>query len=158
MRLSLCIAAVMFGVLGCEPNVGSPCDPNEEKVLERVRVRAGTNDLVRDVSLDSCDQALCASTDGSRPYCTIQCESDLECAAAGEGFSCQAIVSFGALACVDFTPADQCDADGNGDGFPCDCLDENGQPSTLVKKYCAASPATIAARDEEYGRPPFVAP
>lgn len=127
-------------------------------MLERVQVQPGLNDLVRDVGLESCDQALCASTNASRPYCTKQCEADSECAEAGEGFTCQAIVSFGELACIDFTPVDACDADGNGDGFPCDCVDENGQPSTLVKKYCAASPETIAARDEEFGRPAFVLP
>jgi hypothetical protein len=151
-------AAGVLLSLGCEPEIGAPCDPVLEKVLDRVQVQAGTNDLVRDVALDSCSAALCASTDGSRPYCTKQCEADVECAEAGEGFTCQAIVSFGELACVDFTPVDACDADGNGDGFPCDCIDADGQPSALVKKYCAASAATIDARDAEFGREKFVAP
>ncbi len=144
--------------MGCEPNLGSPCDPNGDKVLERVQVQAGFNDLVRDVGLASCDQALCASVDGGRPFCTKQCESDIECAEAGDGFSCQEVVSFGLLACVDFTPDDQCDADGNGDGLPCDCMDENGEPSSNLKRYCSAPPDVIAARDAEFGRQPFVAP
>lgn len=158
MHLKLCVVGVFLGLLGCEPNVGAPCDPDQAKVLQRVKVQPGTNDLVRDVFLDSCNQALCASTNGSRPYCTKQCEADSECAEAGEGFTCQAIVNFGLLACIDFTPAELCDADGNGDGYPCDCADENGQPSSLPKKYCAAAPETIAARDDEFGRPVFVAP
>jgi hypothetical protein len=158
MRLSPYIAALALGVLGCEPNLGSPCDPDEAKVLGRMQVEPGKTDLVLDVAFDGCDIPLCASTNGSRPYCTKQCEADVECAEGGAGFTCQAIVSFGALACVDYTPLDQCDADGNGDGFPCDCIDENGAPSRLVKKYCAASPETIAARDEEYDRPPFAPP
>lgn len=142
----------------CEPEIGSPCDPNQDKVLARVKVQPGTNDLVLDVALDSCSAALCASTDGSRPYCTKQCEADVECAEAGEGFSCQAIVAFGELACVDFTPAEACDADGNGDGYPCDCVTVDGEPSALVKKYCSAAAATIDARDAEFGRTKFVVP
>ena len=158
MRFWVCAAVVGLVVLGCEPNVGSPCDPDEAKVLERMQIEPGKTDLVLDVAFDGCDQPLCASTNGSRPYCTKQCEADVECAEAGAGFTCQAIVSFGALACVDYIPLDQCDADGTGDGLPCDCVDESGAPSQLVKKYCAASPATIAARDEAYGRPAFVPP
>ncbi len=155
--LTLSLVPAVWAV-GCEPNLGSPCDPNEAEVLEKVKVQAGTNDLVRDVGLDSCDQALCASVDGGRPFCTKQCEADVECAEAGDGFTCQEVVSFGELACIDFTPDDLCDADGNGDGFPCDCIDENGEPSSKPKKYCSAPPAVIAARDEEFGRPVFVAP
>ncbi len=160
---SILLPVAMLGVmliLACEPELGSPCDPFQVKVLARVKVQAGTNDLVRDVALDSdsCSAALCASTDGSRPYCTKQCEGDAECAEAGEGFSCQAIVAFGELACVDFTPADACDADGNGDGYPCDCVTVDGEPSVLVKKYCAAAATTIDARDAEYGRAKFVVP
>jgi hypothetical protein len=156
VRLALAVTscAVVLST-GCEPEIGLPCDSNQKEVLGKVQVKAGINDLVRDVSFDNCSQALCASVDGGRPYCTKECEADIECAEAGPGFTCQQVVTFGALACTDFTPADLCDADGNGDGFPCDCLDAEGQPSTRVKKYCSAAPGTLAARDEEFGRAPF---
>ncbi len=153
MRVAL--FALLVAAAGCEPEIGQPCDPNEAEVLDKVKIADGSgSDLVRDVSFDTCSTALCASTDGSRPYCTKQCESDIECAEAGDGFSCQQIVQFGILACQDFTPADECD----DDGFPCDCLDADGQPSDQPLKYCAASPAVIDARDVEFGRPKFKAP
>ncbi len=156
MRLSLILVAVLCGFgVGCEPELGGLCDPAENKVLDRVKVLAGTNDLVRDVAFDNCQEALCTSTQGSRPYCTKACEADIECAEAGDGFTCQQIVQFGELACIDYTPADECAPDGSP---PCDCITASGEPSTTVKKYCSASPATIAARDAEYGRPVFVAP
>jgi hypothetical protein len=140
---------------GCEAEVGLPCDPNTAEVLRKVEVEPGKNDLVRDVSFDNCSQALCASIDGGRPFCTKECENDLECAEAGEGFVCSDIVAFGQLGCFDFTPAEECDADGDGNGFPCDCFDAEGIPSRQLRKYCAAPPAVLAARDEEFGRPPF---
>ncbi|HEY1100771.1 MAG TPA: hypothetical protein VGF99_17660 [Myxococcota bacterium] len=156
MRLSLSLVAVVCALgMGCEPELGGICDPDENKVLTRVRVAAGINDLVRDVAFDNCDEALCASIDGSRPFCTKSCETDLECAEAGEGFVCQQIVQFGELACLDYTPPDQCPADGTP---PSDCITADGSPSTNVLKYCSASPSAIAARDELYGREPFVAP
>lgn len=157
LRSSLFVLLAAASVIGagCEPEVGGICDPEEAKVLDRVKVLVGTNDLVRDVAFDNCTEALCTSTQGSRPYCTKSCESDLECAEAGEGFTCQQIVQFGELACFDYTPVNECAADGSP---PCDCITETGEPSTAVRKYCAASPETIAARDAEYGRPVFVAP
>lgn len=138
----------------CEPEIGQPCDPNTDEVLSKVKVAPGTNDLVKDVSFNICSTALCASIDGSRPFCTKQCESDVECAEAGEGFTCQVVVDFGALACQDFTPAEECAEDGSP---PCDCITVDG-PSQLPLKYCAASAETIAARDAQYGRPVFEAP
>ena len=156
MRLVLlALVAIVAAASACEPEIGLPCDPDEAKVLDSVRVGVGTNDLVKDVAFDTCSTALCTSTDGSRPYCTKQCEADIECAEAGEGFTCQQIVEFGVLACQDFTPINECDPDG---GFPCDCINADGEPSDQPLKYCAASAATIAARDVEFGRPKFVAP
>ncbi|MDP2344892.1 MAG: hypothetical protein Q8O67_28360 [Deltaproteobacteria bacterium] len=156
MRLTLlALGATLVIAVGCEPEIGLPCDPDQDKVLERVKVGAGTNDLVKDVAFDTCSTALCTSTDGSRPYCTKQCEADIECAEAGAGFTCQQVVDFGVLACQDFTPLDECPDDGS---FPCDCINADGQPSEKPLKYCAASPAVIDARDVEFGRPPFVAP
>ena len=146
---------VLLVVAACESEIGLPCDANTKEVLSKVDVKSGKNDLVRDVSFDNCSQALCASVDGGRPFCTKECEADSECAEAGAGFTCQAIVNFGQLACVDYTPVDACDADGDGNGYPCDCFDADGVPSKKLRKYCAASPATLAARDEEYGRAPF---
>jgi hypothetical protein len=153
--VALLASATMFLVVGCESEIGLPCDANTKEVLSKVDVKAGKNDLVRDVSFDNCSQALCASVDGGRPFCTKECEADSECAEAGPGFSCQAIVSFGKLACVDYTPVDQCDADGDGNGYPCDCFDADGEPSKKLKKYCTAAPETLAARDEDAGRAPF---
>lgn len=154
--LSVVGVVVALGALvACEPEIGQPCDPNTDEVLSKVKVGAGTNDLVKDVSFNTCSTALCTSTDGSRPYCTKQCESDVECAEAGEGFTCQQVVTFGALACQDFVPLDQCAEDGTP---PCDCIGEDGESSKLPLLYCAASPATIDARDAEFGRPKFEAP
>ena len=149
------LLATLVVVSACESEVGLPCDPNTKEVLAKVEVKAGKNDLVRDVSFDNCSQALCTSIDGGRPFCTKECEADSECAEAGEGFVCGEIVNFGQLACIDFTPAEQCDADGDGNGFPCDCFDADGVPSKQLRKYCAAPPAALAARDEQYGRAPF---
>ncbi len=149
------LGALVSITTGCEPEIGQPCDPDANKVLTRVNVGVGTNDLVKDVAFDTCSTALCASTDGSRPYCTKQCESDVECAEAGAGFTCQQIVTFGALACQDFVPLDQCNEDG---APPCDCIGEDGESSKLPLLYCAAAPATIDARDAEFGRAKFVAP
>jgi hypothetical protein len=149
------LPAIALFVGACESEIGLPCDANTNEVLSKVEVKPGKNDLVRDVSFDNCSQALCASIDGGRPFCTKECEADSECAEAGEGFSCQAIVNFGLLACVDFTPIEECDADGDGNGYPCDCFDADGEPSTKLRKYCAAAPETLAARDKEFGREPF---
>lgn len=88
--------------LGCEPEIGGPCDPDPKKVEKAVEQRQGTNNLVQDVSLDNCSQGFCLSTDGSRPYCTKECEADIECAEAGAGFTCQEVIAFGPLACQDY--------------------------------------------------------
>ncbi len=155
-RLLLCsMSSAFLLVVGCESEVGQPCDANTKEVLSKVEVKAGKNDLVRDVSFDNCSQALCASIDGGRPFCTKECEADSECGEAGPGFTCQEIIRFGALACIDYTPLDECDGDGNGDGYPCDCFDKEGLPSKKLRKYCTAPPDVLDARDEQYGRPAF---
>src|SRR5688500_1852495 len=69
----------------CEPEVGRPCGP-ADYVDGRVVQEPGKNDLVRNFGFEECPQALCASVDGSRPFCTIRCETDLDCAA--DGFVC----------------------------------------------------------------------
>ncbi len=173
----LFVLVTVAGGLACEPEVGGLCDPDPKKVADHIEVKKGTNNLVQDVELDNCSEGFCLSTDGSRPYCTKQCEADIECAEAGEGFTCQAVINFGPLACQDYEQfkdnktSGDCQADGtctNTDetcqvdvtdgqqkcGVPGkDCLTgDNGAFSALPLKYCAASPDVIAARDKQYGR------
>ena len=125
--------------LGCEPEVGEPCGPSEEFVNSTVRQTGGTNDLVLDPRFENCTQALCLSTDGSRPYCTRTCTSDADCQA--DGFICDQVIKFGSLACADFTPEH-------------DCFQEDDvTPSTAPITYCAAaSPDVITKRDQDFGR------
>ena len=148
-------ASILVGMctLGCEPEVGKPCDSNQNGVLELVNVEAGTNDLVRHPLFENCTQRLCASTDGARPYCTKACESDIECAEAGEGFTCQVMLRFGVLGCTDYVPPDECSEEAG-----CDCMGPDGVISEAVIKYCGAPPEVIAKRDQDFGRPPFEAP
>jgi hypothetical protein len=99
--LHVALAVISLGV-ACEPEIGSPCDPDAEFVDRLVEQAEGTDNLVQDVRLDNCSQGFCASTNGSRPYCTKRCVADGECAEAGEGFLCKEIVAFGPLACQDY--------------------------------------------------------
>jgi hypothetical protein len=138
-----CAAATVLWLGGCEPEVGQPCLPSDVSEAN-VKVAKGTNDLVRNVAFDNCTQALCLSTDGSRPYCTKECVADSECTDAGEGFSCLAVISFGELACADYIDCESVD-----EGQTCDCV-----TTTNPRKYCAAKPEVIDARDVEYGRAP----
>ncbi len=122
---------------GCEPEVGSPCGP-PELVDERVVQEPGQNDLVRDLGFEACrSQGLCGSVDGSRPFCTKTCETDLDCGA--EGFTCGRLISFGALACEDWTPES-------------DCVQEDGTPSERPTLYCQAPREVIEKRDCDWGR------
>jgi hypothetical protein len=130
---------VALAALGCEPEIGSPCDPSAEFVNSEVLQRPGSNDLVLDPRFDTCKQALCLSTDGSRPYCTRICVSDQECQLQDAAFTCQQVVAFGPLACTDFTPENN-------------CLKEDGTPSDNPIFYCAASNEVIAERDKTFGR------
>jgi hypothetical protein len=104
MRIQLSVAVAMCALcsLGCEPEIGAPCDDNKDDVAAAIEQSPGSNNLVQDVSLDNCSQGFCLSDHGSRPFCTIQCQADAECAVAGEGFICEAVISFGPLACIDF--------------------------------------------------------
>ena len=167
--------------MGCEPEIGSPCDDNEAEVNDLVPQKAGTNNLVQDVGFDNCSQAFCLSFAGSRPFCTKKCEADLECAEAGAGFVCTDVVTFGPLACVDYEdplePQDGTDASGEECAGDTDCTvaDEtcfllgafantcgiagrdcltgpDGGKSEGQIRYCAASPDVIDARDLQYGR------
>lgn len=167
--------------MGCEPEIGSPCDDNEAEVDLLVPQKDGTNNLVQDVGFDNCSQAFCLSFAGGRPFCTKQCEADIECAEAGDGFVCADVVTFGPLACDDYedplAPQDgtdpsgeACEADtdctvadeicflvgdfANTCGIPGrDCLTgADGGKSELQLSYCAASPDVIDARDKQFGR------
>lgn len=109
MNISIQRAAVIVGAcalvsafaFACEPEVGMPCDDDPARVTRLVDVAPGTDNLVRDVTLRNCTQALCLTTDGSRPYCTIACEADAACPTA-EGFRCANATPFGdgGLVCV----------------------------------------------------------
>lgn len=85
------IATLILLLPGCpfiEPEVGRPCDDNPARVAELIVPEPGFDALVQDVTLRNCTQGLCASTDGSRPYCTIFCDVDRQCP-TDEGFACR---------------------------------------------------------------------
>lgn len=137
-RLEHAIAGLLlltFGA-GCEPEVGSPCGP-KDFVDARVVQEPGQNDLVRDLGFEACKQGLCASVDGSRPFCTKSCETNLDCNA--DGFTCGRLVSFGQLACEDWTPEN-------------DCVQPDGTPSEQPTLYCQAPREVIEKRDCDYAR------
>src|SRR5438128_1934811 len=64
------------------PTLGGECSANAA-VTKRVTVRANSNDVVSDPQFDHCDYFLCASTNGSRPYCTRRCETLIDCDPGG---------------------------------------------------------------------------
>lgn len=87
--LALTVALLVPVVCGfaCEPEVGMPCDDDERELATLIAPTPGFDDVVRDVRFDNCSEALCASTDGSRPYCTVRCTGDGDCP-VDEGFAC----------------------------------------------------------------------
>jgi hypothetical protein len=102
IRVTVLFAAAAALGVGCEPEIGSPCD-DEAEVLKFIQPKAGTSPLVLRPAFQNCSQGLCLSIDGSRPFCTKRCEDDLECAEAGDGFTCSTDdVIFGPNACRDF--------------------------------------------------------
>lgn len=121
----------------CEPEVGMPCSANTEYVKDRVVQESGYLDLVRDINFENCTSLLCVSSDGSRPYCTRPCDTDLDCGA--DGFVCQQAVNFGPLACKD------------NEEFPT-CIRPDGTPSENPQLYCVAPAEVIAERDKQLGR------
>lgn len=96
------LPALALCAVACEPEVGGICDPDPDEVSRAVTQVAQTNNIVQDVQLDYCSQGFCMSTDGSRPYCTKVCQTDVQCAEAGAGFVCAETVIFGPLACSDW--------------------------------------------------------
>lgn len=158
---SISLPAATLGVvltLPCEPATGSLCGLDQVNGLARVKVQSGTTVVVRDGSLqlDSWSAAWCASTHGSYPYSTNRCEGDVASLAWQPNPSPASAHSCGELTRVSFTPAEACDADGNGDAHPCDGVILYGEPSVLVKESCAAAATTLDARDAKYGRARFV--
>lgn len=175
-----CLLVVMPLALACEPEIGGICDPDTAFVDQLVEQVPGTNNLVLDVRLDNCTQGFCASTDGSRPYCTKRCEANIECAEAGEGFLCEEVVTFGPLACDDYEDPNEPQEGSSGaacaGGTGCageeicfeapssaadtcgiqgrDCLTgAGGAQSTQPFTYCAASDVSvIEQRDVQFGR------
>lgn len=131
--------------VACEPELGSPCDPNKEVVDSRVLQQPGKNDLVQSVAFDGCTTALCASVQGSRPFCTRTCEADTECQLDDPEFKCAPIVLFGPLGCRDFETNP-------------DCVDDDLTLSNSIINYCTTTPAHIALRDQQAGRPPHDPP
>ena len=87
LAFAIVLASLPLTAFTCEPEVGMLCDDDPARVDRLVEVAPGTDNLVSDVTLRNCTQALCLSSDGSRPYCTIECESDNACP-ADEGFRC----------------------------------------------------------------------
>lgn len=118
---------------GCEANIGGWCANDTDLVNSRVSQEYDT--LSQSVVFENCEQPFCASTGGSRPYCTKRCQSAAECTGNfGEEWSCEQVVKFGRAACVDWSPET-------------DCLN-----STQPIRYCVAAPSVIRDRDEAYGR------
>lgn len=136
------ILAALAGLLAiplaaaCEPEVGKPCGP-KDYVDARVVQQPGKNDLVRNFGFEDCSQGLCASVDGSRPFCTRTCETDLDCAA--DGFVCDRLVTFGPLACSDWSAES-------------DCVKPDGSFSDSPIRYCVAPRDVIEKRDCDFGR------
>lgn len=134
------LATLVAAAAGCEPEVGRECG-QESFVLDRVLVENDRNDLVQDLGFESCSQGLCASVNGTRPFCTRRCETNLDCAA--EGFECRELINFGRLACQDWT-AER------------DCTQEDGSPSEAPILYCAPiqldAKCVVGKRDCDFGR------
>jgi|GEM_PF-1227155 len=137
LLLLAAVCAVLWAT-GCEPELGLPCGTAED-VNPGLPQREGFNNLARDLSYENCEEALCASTNGSRPYCTKQCEADAQCSDA-PGFRCDVITTFGPLGCSDF------EALGNT------CYKSDGTLSDNLNKYCVTDKQTLEERDVEFGR------
>jgi hypothetical protein len=149
MRHLVLLVFPMLLAAGCEPEVGQPCDPDEKFVKELVQPKPGTNNLVQNVKLDNCvSQSLCASVNGSRGFCTLRCEDDIECP-TGEGFKCLQVIEFGPLACRDYTEDTDCLTEEDPD---------TGAPAFSAQplRYCSLEQkgaiGVLDKRDEAFGR------
>lgn len=133
---AIAVCALTVAGTACS-ELGTQCvdDPTLQK---RVQITPGSIDLVSDVVFENCSQLLCMSDNGSLPFCTIECASNLDC--DREGFVCTQAVEFGPLACRNWTAEDGCSRDENN---------EIEQPI----KYCTAPVSVInkvQGKDENF--------
>ena len=137
----LFVVLALGTTIGCEAEVGMPCNNNPDVVDDLTSREPGTNVMVQNLSFENCSQLYCLSADGSRPFCTKRCQSALDCSGnTGEEWTCEQVVAFGQHACEDWTPER-------------DCFQEDGvTPSDQPIRYCTTTAGTIAERDEQYGR------
>jgi hypothetical protein len=77
---------------------------------------------VNDPGFENCNAFYCASTNGSRPYCTRRCESRLDCDPGGlpclpgkpcnrDNWACEVVIEFGVLACKSLDESGTCELD-----------------------------------------------
>ncbi len=140
-RLTLLSSALTWTLLSActsDPEIGRQCseqNPDIVRVLfgtipDGVDEETGTGlaKMAQNVRFESCSSAICISTDDSRPYCALRCESDEDCSSV-DGFTCRQASSFSSLSCEDWSP----DTD-------CFTQDEEGEftPSERPIKYCVA--------------------
>ncbi|MBI5494282.1 MAG: hypothetical protein HY904_04595 [Deltaproteobacteria bacterium] len=110
-----------FSGVGCfDTDLGAKCS-SDEATLKRVTVKPNSNDVVSDPGFENCESFYCASTNGSRPYCTRRCASDFDCNPGlpcppnapddeqcrrrdRSNWSCGVVIEFGALACSSVDP------------------------------------------------------
>ena len=134
MRYAIALLLLsMASCAGCEPEIGSPCSDDTPFVNQNFTVEGAENKLQRNVNYTNCSQALCLSVQGSRPFCTKTCSTDLDCNA--EGFSCGEPILTGPFGCFDY--------EDNGDS----CVG-----SEVPRRYCTADPGTIEKRDRDLNR------
>ncbi|MEW5854457.1 MAG: hypothetical protein AB2A00_37120 [Myxococcota bacterium] len=124
-----------------QTDLGKPCSC-DENLQKRVTVKGGSNDLVQDSAFENCESFYCASTNGSRPYCTKRCSSALDCDPGGppcipgqpcarDNWKCEVVIEFGSLACE--AP------DENGS---CELDEETGKVKEPAR-YCRAVDGTL---------------
>jgi hypothetical protein len=160
-RLFLVALALAAGMVACD--ISSECLPwyrsyrciqndlgqqcSQDKSLEkRVTIKEGSNDVVRDPAFENCTAFYCASSNGSRPYCTRRCENDADCNPSqlpcipnqpcpADNWDCEVMIEFGELACM--LP------DENGE---CPVDDATGKVADPAK-YCRAKDGTLPPGD-----------
>jgi hypothetical protein len=132
--LVLTLLAGVAALSGCESELGSLCG-EPDFVNPRVPQQVGRDNLAVNLAFETCGEGACASTNGSRPYCTQTCEAASECQGMpGETWTCAPIIYFSRYGCEDWTPENDCVG------------------SERITKYCQTTAATIADRDENFGR------
>jgi len=130
------------GIACFQPDVGQECSGNED-TIRKVTVRPNSNDVVSDPGFENCVDFFCASTNGSRPYCTRRCESTFDCNGSmapclpgqpdceRNNWSCEVVIEFGELACKQTDETGGCETD-----------PDTGKVKDPVK-YCRANDGTM---------------